>query len=53
MGMFVTAAFPCNTRVNRKQLVVQAGGASERTCEGLGAGVDPRQPLGRAKVRYL
>lgn len=24
-----------------------------RTCEGLGAEIDPSQPLGRAEVRYL
>lgn len=23
------------------------------TCEGLGAGINPSQPLGRAKIRYL
>lgn len=57
MGMLVTggdsAGFPSNMRVNRKQLVVQAGGVSEHTCESLGAGVDPSQSLGCAEIRYL
>ena len=30
-----------------------AVGRSERTCESLRAGVDPRQPLGCAKIWYL
>lgn len=49
-----SAGFPSNAScVNRKQQVVEAGGVSEHTCESLGARVDPRQPLGCAKIRYL
>lgn len=34
-------------------LATGGGSVREPTCEGLGAGIDPGQPLGRAKIRYL